>query len=331
MSYFYSIKQHEKSNQNLGSPSSFESDISTNTLIPSGGSSNTSEEWNRRFSIPWAEDAIQQNQSEWERIERIFYGEEELPDDKKTRDEFREWIRVFPHFRVIGKPVKIHENPREATIQQSDPDYEEVFAIDPPPPTTGRKSSRRNTTRNPTEKNPQRNLDLSNELETYLKITPSPVLRHKIVETHSSIPLERYFVKIPSTSGLHLLDIPKSAAAAAPITTSLSASHIRMPPIYSIKLLPSPVLDDTVTVEDRRSRKPKVVGQLQSRVTLPAIDLSSLQKLNKERVIDRDEHFFGRQINEYRGRSAVNEKRIDGVEQEKYPRSATKIKIIEFH
>jgi hypothetical protein len=33
-------------------------------------------------SIPWAEDAILENKEEWEKIERIFYGEEDLPIGK---------------------------------------------------------------------------------------------------------------------------------------------------------------------------------------------------------------------------------------------------------
>jgi hypothetical protein len=30
-------------------------------------------------SLPWAEDSIFENKEEWEKIERIFYGEEDLP------------------------------------------------------------------------------------------------------------------------------------------------------------------------------------------------------------------------------------------------------------
>ena len=60
-------------------------------------------------SIPWAEDAIKQNQEEWERIERIFYGEEELPRNKKIAQEIMEWQKKFPHLRINGKqcvPIK---------------------------------------------------------------------------------------------------------------------------------------------------------------------------------------------------------------------------------
>lgn len=80
-------------------------------------------------SIPWAEDAVKQNQLEWERIERIFYGEEELPNDSKIRDEFLEWMTAFPHIRVLGKSLTVAENP---LAKNSDPFYEEIFAMDPP-------------------------------------------------------------------------------------------------------------------------------------------------------------------------------------------------------
>ncbi|KAL9694165.1 hypothetical protein quinque_013450 [Culex quinquefasciatus] len=80
-------------------------------------------------SIPWAEDAVKQNQLEWERIERMFYGEEDLPQDNKLREEFLEWITAFPHLRVLGSAMTIQEN---QAAKSSDPFHEEVFAIDPP-------------------------------------------------------------------------------------------------------------------------------------------------------------------------------------------------------
>ncbi|XP_058462866.1 uncharacterized protein LOC131437471 [Malaya genurostris] len=80
-------------------------------------------------SIPWAEDAIKQNQLEWERIERMFYGEEELPKESKIREEFLEWMTAFPHLRINGCAIRIQENP---AAKPTDPFYEEVLAIDPP-------------------------------------------------------------------------------------------------------------------------------------------------------------------------------------------------------
>ncbi|XP_055677178.1 uncharacterized protein LOC129786293 [Lutzomyia longipalpis] len=82
-------------------------------------------------SIPWAEDAIRQNQLEWERIERIFYGEEELPADPKTRQEFLEWMTAFPHLRVCGSQVPLFYDPER--VPEGEEGYEEIFAIDPAP------------------------------------------------------------------------------------------------------------------------------------------------------------------------------------------------------
>ncbi|GAB0087341.1 hypothetical protein DMENIID0001_016370 [Sergentomyia squamirostris] len=83
-------------------------------------------------SIPWAEDAIRQNQLEWERIERIFYGEEELPSDPKTRQEFTEWMTAFPHLRVTGRQIAPFCD-LELLPEAHGGDFEEILAIDPPP------------------------------------------------------------------------------------------------------------------------------------------------------------------------------------------------------
>lgn len=40
-------------------------------------------------SYKWAADARLQNKQEWEQIERIFYAEEPLPEDTKTKQEFK--------------------------------------------------------------------------------------------------------------------------------------------------------------------------------------------------------------------------------------------------
>lgn len=88
-------------------------------------------------SIPWAEDAIKQNQNEWERIDRMFYGEEDLPSDAKLREEILEWTSVFPFLRVTGKPITIVES---AHAKGNDPFHEEIFTIDPPLPSRTRSS-----------------------------------------------------------------------------------------------------------------------------------------------------------------------------------------------
>ncbi|XP_050069986.1 uncharacterized protein LOC126558085 [Anopheles maculipalpis] len=88
-------------------------------------------------SIPWAEDAIKQNQNEWERIDRMFYGEEDLPCDAKLREEILEWTSIFPFLRVTGKPITIVES---VHAKGNDPFHEEIFMIDPPLPSRTRSS-----------------------------------------------------------------------------------------------------------------------------------------------------------------------------------------------
>jgi Protein of unknown function (DUF3719) len=100
-------------------------------------------------SLPWAEDSILENKEEWEKIERIFYGEEDLPTgerrhipfprsiitlqnrflDKQTREEFQEWMTAFPHIRVVGQPMNYYF---DDLVRPSDENYDETFAIDPP-------------------------------------------------------------------------------------------------------------------------------------------------------------------------------------------------------
>lgn len=93
------------------------------------GSSTTSADNSSISSIPWAEDVVNQNKDEWEWIERMFYGEEDLPNDEKLRDEIISWTGKFPHLRIIGQQAPIYYN---VNAQQSDHNYEEIIAIHPP-------------------------------------------------------------------------------------------------------------------------------------------------------------------------------------------------------
>lgn len=47
-------------------------------------------------SIPWADDAIKQNQLDWEQVERMLCGEEALPVEPDLRNEILEWQTKFP-------------------------------------------------------------------------------------------------------------------------------------------------------------------------------------------------------------------------------------------
>lgn len=81
-------------------------------------------------SIPWAEDVVKQNQELWERVERMFYGEESLPTtDRKLRSEIVEWTSHFPYLRVAGTSVPVHYS---NNVISSDPHFQEVLAAHPP-------------------------------------------------------------------------------------------------------------------------------------------------------------------------------------------------------
>lgn len=79
-------------------------------------------------SIPWAEDVVKHNKEEWDRIERMFYGEEKLPADTKLRNEIMEWIRQFPHIRVSGQQAPLFYDP---AVAPHDTHFEEVIEAHP--------------------------------------------------------------------------------------------------------------------------------------------------------------------------------------------------------
>lgn len=72
----------------------------------------------------WAEDAIKQNQDLWDSVERQFYGEDPLPEDKALRNDIIEWNRIFPHLRVSGKPVEFHYS---HAVKPANPSHCEVL------------------------------------------------------------------------------------------------------------------------------------------------------------------------------------------------------------
>lgn len=98
------------------------SDTLTNFLNMSTSSPRSSS-----TSLPFAEDAVRQNQEEWEHIERIFYGEEPLPEDEKTREEFQDWMDTFYYLRVVGRRVNTERFRTNRNVIY----HEEVIAKDP--------------------------------------------------------------------------------------------------------------------------------------------------------------------------------------------------------
>ncbi|XP_055849899.1 uncharacterized protein LOC129914600 [Episyrphus balteatus] len=56
-------------------------------------------------SIPWADDAIKQNQLDWEKVERMFRGEQDLSEaEPELRNEILEWHKKFPNILRSQNP-----------------------------------------------------------------------------------------------------------------------------------------------------------------------------------------------------------------------------------
>lgn len=227
-------------------------DDSIGTLINSPTNSSVSSS-----SIPWAEENISDNRNEWNKIERIFYGEEELPTESKTRNEFLEWMELFPHLRVVGKKVPIYYDP----TAKEENFVNEILAIDPPIEryNSRSKSSSRKTNTDEiyfTRKSSKTKEDnLSSDLNKFLKISRSPVMTRrqhlnnsqKSQSNETKVP---YFVVPSSSYGKTTLlnrrrfvtsissnEIVPEKDSRFPQNTSLSASMIRMPQILNFKIL----------------------------------------------------------------------------------------------
>lgn len=232
MSYLHSL------NENIDSQSD---DDSIGTLINSPTNSSVSSS-----SIPWAEENIADNRNEWEKIERIFYGEEELPKETKTRNEFLEWMELFPHLRIIGNKIPIYFDPSA----KEENFVNEILAIDPPIEryNSRSKSSSRKTNSDEiyfTRKSSKLKEDhLSSDLNKFLKISRSPVMtrRHETKVPYFVVPSSSYgkttllnrrkFVTSISNNEI----VPEKDSRFS-LNTSLSASMIRMPQILNFKIL----------------------------------------------------------------------------------------------
>lgn len=206
-------------------------------------------------SIPWAEDAIKQNQLEWERIERMFFGEEALPDnDPELRREIVEWTTAFPHLRVVGKKFEFLESEEENSDHTVEDDQ---------------KSSANNFNGSfiihPEAKSIFMDMDLSRLLEKDLRINSVPMIsrRRQFTDLNniqsngiawSSKSISRSLEQpglssgqsvrrqiFPSNSSNAITSLGISTIPTAPktlTTTSKSARIVRMPPIMNL-ILPS--------------------------------------------------------------------------------------------
>lgn len=133
-------------------------------------------------SIPWAEDVVKQNQELWERVERMFYGEESLPtNDIKLRNEIIEWTEHFQYLRVSGEQMPIYFS---NNVIPSEPRFEEILSIHPPL-YYDRKSIGVGATRFIDDKSHRFHDDsstngtLADDIEKCLRITSGPLLSRR--------------------------------------------------------------------------------------------------------------------------------------------------------
>lgn len=203
-------------------------------------------------SIPWAEDAIKQNQDEWEAIEAMFYGERALPNDPKLRQEFQEWMTKFPHLRIVGRQIVPTK-------------YDSAVAPEAPE-------------------------NLGNQIELCMRITSGPLLakRGKSGRLPSSsrsdwpITLENSPTRVASSSVRSelMLDERSRSLLLRKVPTTLSARIVKMPSILNISNYgrrreqqpidePAAAAASRIAEEPEKSRRP-----LRCRVTLPAIQLN---------------------------------------------------------
>lgn len=261
-------------------------------------------------SIPWAEDAIKQNQEEWETIEQMFYGELPLPTNKKIREEFEEWMAKFPHIRIVGRQI-LNSYPTNTHTK-----------------TVGKECQAFTSANHPWQHNTHQNsgnesqimvrpTDLNSEIEQCLRITSGPLLsrpwqqlsggfrRHKPVQHIFTFPTEvnsrsrvasvrsdtfsthkRHHQLLPmypedSSSPLHrpVLQLP----------ITLSASLMKMPPILNISNYHP---KNYASMTARTSQRRKDESKQPNRITLPAI--ATMPSLRRETSFETE--LLGRSI-----------------------------------
>lgn len=96
LQHSYKLNKSEKQN-NSSSSSEYDnvtSGISDFDIISFGKSSSSSVSWSDDFDT----EATQHVQDEFERMERVLQGQEPIPPHY-NRDEYEQWIKIFPQLR----------------------------------------------------------------------------------------------------------------------------------------------------------------------------------------------------------------------------------------
>lgn len=248
-------------------------------------------------SIPWAEDAIKQNQEEWETIEQMFYGELPLPTNIKIREEFEEWIAKFPHIRVVGRQIP---NPSAYTMMSTQIVQEECLAIDPPAVQSAFRPWQHDIHQKAGRDGQSmvRSTDLNSEIEQCLRITSGPLLsrrwqqlsggtkssfrRHKPVQHNiftfptedssnsrvASVRSEAFSTHKRHQQLLPMYPEDSSIPLHRPVFVGLSSSLMKMPPILSISNYQPITARSTFGSTSHRRRDEH---NQPNRITLPAI------------------------------------------------------------
>lgn len=255
-------------------------------------------------SIPWADDVVKQNQELWERVERMFYGEEPLPtNDVKLRNEIVEWTNHFPYLRVAGEQMPIYFS---NTVMPSDQHYEEVLAIHPHPCYFERESGVSDGNRGLDDRYHDDSLpangNLADDIEKCLRITSGPLLSRRmqnsrtaygIRSTIHSNDIDTNFMpttQVRNKQGLKsaaLVSVRSNYDAgsqfARKLYSSIDMDRLHSVP-YSARLIKIPTLKSETGNQTLTNSKPNMIRiktatlvpisrPLRNSITLPAINI----------------------------------------------------------
>lgn len=258
-------------------------------------------------SIPWADDVVKQNQELWERVERMFYGEENLPtNDIKLRNEIIEWTNHFPYLRIAGEQMPIYLS---NNVISNAPHHDELIAIHPSP-YSARESTFSGVNRLHDDSRPPRfqddaitvNGNLADDIEKCLRITSGPLLSRRMQNSrtaygirtpHNSNNVDANFAHNPpinrNKQGLKsaLVTVRSNyddgSQFVRKLYSSIDMDRLRTVP-YSARLIKIPTLksdggDQTITTTKANMIRIKtatlvpISRPLRNSITLPAINI----------------------------------------------------------
>lgn len=199
----------------------------------------------------------------------MFYGEDKLPTDPKLRNEFLDWMTLFPHIRITGEQIPFHF---DCCAVPCDVNYEEIIAIDPPPIQKCHGLSSRKHLNITTHKDEYNNIPINRrlsainhyQLDKCIRITSGSILSHRnhfhktnaeqqkpirtnrITSINEHSPIRIASVKSDFYGHRKITNQPIQnvrntiymESLSRPVTLS-SNSLLKMPPILNIRSIPS--------------------------------------------------------------------------------------------